>query len=319
MLKIQQKENRMKFYLAPLEGITTYVYRNAYHKYFRQMDKYFTPFIVPAIDKKFNTRELKELSKAHNEGLYVVPQLLTNNAEDFLKTAKDIVALGYDELNLNLGCPSGTVVAKRKGAGFLAYPDELDHFLEEIFAKADYKISIKTRIGKENPEEFYRLLEIYNKYPLEELIVHPRVRSDFYKNTPNWDMYRIAEEGSRAEICYNGDIFTKQDFENFKTAFPKTDCVMLGRGIIRNPALVDMLEGENTLKKEIVSGFHDMVYEEYQRISSGERNVLFKMKELWTYMGTNFEGSEKLLKKIKKTERLKEYESYVAALFDTLK
>ena len=113
----------MKFYLAPLEGITTYVYRNAYHKYFRPMDKYFTPFIVPHIDKKFNTRELKELSKEHNDGLYVVPQLLTNNAEDFQKTARDIIDLGYDELNLNLGCPSGTVVAKKKGSGFLAYPD----------------------------------------------------------------------------------------------------------------------------------------------------------------------------------------------------
>ena len=308
----------MKFYLAPLEGITTYVYRNAYHKYFRQMDKYFTPFIVPAVDKKFNTRELKELSREHNEGLYVVPQLLTNNAKDFLKTAQDIIELGYDELNLNLGCPSGTVVAKKKGSGFLAYPDELERFLDEIFSKADFKISIKTRIGKDNPDEFHRLLEIYKQYPLEELIVHPRVQKDYYKNTPNWDMYRLAYEQGIKGLCYNGDIFDKQGYDRFMTEFPDTECIMLGRGIIRNPALVEMLEGSEKFKKEALRGFHDMIYEEYQRISSGERNVLFKMKEFWTYLGTSFEGSEKLLKKIKKTEKLREYEVYVRALFDTL-
>jgi len=308
----------MKFYLAPLEGITTYVYRNAYHKYFRQMDKYFTPFIVPAIDKKFNTRELKELSKEHNEGLYVVPQLLTNNAEDFQKTARDIMELGYDELNLNLGCPSGTVVAKKKGSGFLAYPEELDCFLDKIFTKADCKISIKTRIGKSNPEEFYRLLEIYKKYPLEELIVHPRLQTDYYKNTPNWDMYRLAYEQEKDGLCYNGDIFTKQDYVKFLNEFPETECIMLGRGIIRNPALVEVLEGNEKSQKEALQGFHDMIYEEYRRISSGDRNVLFKMKEFWSYLGTSFEGAEKILKKIKKTEKLKDYEVYVSTMFDTL-
>lgn len=308
----------MKFYLAPLEGITTYVYRNAYHKYFRPMDKYFTPFIVPHIDKKFNTRELKELSKEHNDGLYVVPQLLTNNAEDFQKTARDIIDLGYDEINLNLGCPSGTVVAKKKGSGFLAYPEELDRFLDEIYSKAECKISIKTRIGKSDPEEFHRLLEIYKKYPLEELIIHPRVQTDYYKNTPNWEMYRLAYEQGKEDLCYNGDIFTKEDYEAFMSVFPETECIMLGRGIIRNPALVEVLEGNHSSKKEALMGFHDMIYDEYQRISSGDRNVLFKMKEFWCYLGTSFEGTEKIMKKIKKTEKLRDYEVYVKAMFDTL-
>jgi len=308
----------MKFYLAPLEGITTYVYRNAYHKYFRPMDKYFTPFIVPHIDKKFNARELRELSKEHNDGLYVVPQLLTNNAEDFQKTARDIMDLGYKELNLNLGCPSGTVVAKKKGAGFLAYPDELDRFLCEIYSKAECKISIKTRIGKSDPEEFHRLMEIYKQYPLEELIIHPRVQTDYYKNIPNWNMYRLAYESGTENLCYNGDIFTEQDFRSFMNEFPETECIMLGRGIIRNPALVDKIEGNNNSKKDALMGFHDMIYEEYQRISSGERNVLFKMKEFWCYLGTSFEGTEKIMKKIKKAERLKDYEVYVKAMFDTM-
>lgn len=302
----------MKYYLAPLEGVTTYVYRNAYHKYFRPMEKYFTPFIVPHKEKKFSTREKKELSPENNQGLFVVPQLLTNNSEDFIKTSKDICAFGYDEINLNLGCPSGTVVSKRKGSGFLAYPEELDRFLDEIFAKTECKISIKTRIGKESPDEFHRLLEIYNQYPLEELIIHPRVQTDFYKNTPNWEMYQIAYENSKNPICYNGDIFTKEDHERLLDVFPDTQTIMLGRGIIGNPALIS-----KPLSKELLLAFHNMIYEEYQEISSGDRNVLFKMKELWFYMAHLFADADKYMKKIKKSEKLKDYENVLQSLFES--
>ncbi len=299
----------MQYYLAPLEGITTYVYRNAYHKYFRKMDKYFTPFIVPHKDKKFNTRELKELSPEHNDGLYVVPQLLTNNAEDFLKTAKDIVQMGYDEINLNLGCPSKTVVTKKKGSGFLAYPEELDRFLDEIYEKADFKISVKTRIGKDSPDEFYELLKIYNKYPIEELTIHPRVQIDYYQNTPNLDMFKFAYEESKNPICYNGDIRKASDLLRLTQQFPDLKHVMIGRGIIHNPGLLTHID------KDALLSFHNMILDEYIKISSGERNVLFKMKELWFYMLTLFEDAEKVGKKIKKTERLKEYESIINMLF----
>ena len=247
----------MKYYLAPLEGITTYVNRKAYHKYFHHMDKYFTPFIVPHKDKRFNTRELKELSPEHNEGLHVVPQLLTNNAEDFLKTAVDIVAMGYKEINLNLGCPSKTVVTKRKGSGFLEYPDELDKFLYEIYEKANFRISIKTRIGKDSPDEFYRLLEIYNKYPIEELTIHPRIQTDYYKNTPNLDKYELAYKESENKLCYNGDIHSKETYEAFLERFPNTDAIMLGRGVIHNPGLVDAFADGKALSKDTLYAFHN--------------------------------------------------------------
>lgn len=301
----------MKYYLAPLEGITTYVYRNAYHKYFKQMDKYFTPFIVPHREKKFNAREMKELSLDHNKGLHVVPQLLTNHAADFLKTANDIAQMGYKEINLNLGCPSKTVVAKNKGSGFLAYPDELERFLDEIFQKANMKISIKTRIGKESPHEFYRLLNIYNKFPIEELIVHPRIQTDYYENSPNWDVFEVAYKESKAPICYNGDINFPADMVRLKTRFPELQTVMLGRGIITNPGMLTQLT------KERLYDFHQMILEEYIQISSGERNVLFKMKELWFYMIDVFENTQKLGKSIKKCERLKEYQSIIQTLFTT--
>lgn len=308
----------MRYYLAPLEGVTTYVFRNAYHTHFRPMDKYFTPFIVPHKEKKFSTREKKELSPEHNQGLFVVPQLLTNNAEDFLKTANDIVSeFGYKELNLNLGCPSGTVVAKRKGSGFLAYPDELDQFLYDVFSKADYDISIKTRIGKENPEEFERLLEIYNKYPLKELIIHPRVQTDFYRNIPNWEVFGNACQNSKHALCYNGDIFSVETYKKCCSNFPSVDTIMFGRGIIANPGLIDEIVFAKKMDKETLKAFHDMIYEEYQKISAGERNVLFKMKELWFYMAKLFVDCEKLMKKIKKSERLKDYEQVIQVLFET--
>ena len=309
----------MKYYLAPLEGVTTYVYRNAYHKYFYPMDKYFTPFIVPHREKKFSTREKKELSPENNQGLFVVPQLLTNNAEDFLKTANDIRQFGYEEINLNLGCPSGTVVAKRKGSGFLAYPEELEQFLDTIFSKADYSISIKTRIGKENPDEFYKLMEIYNKFPLKELIIHPRVQTDYYKNTPNKEMFRYAYENTKQSLCYNGDIFIIENYKEICNEFQNINAVMLGRGIISNPGLVkEIVTGKRMMKEELLA-FHDSIYEEYKQISSGDRNVLFKMKELWFYMAGLFENSEKLMKKIKKSEKLKDYDQVIKLLFDTCK
>lgn len=305
----------MKYYLAPLEGITTYVYRNAYHKYFYQMDKYFTPFIVPHKEKRFNTRELKELSPEHNQGLCVVPQLLTNNAEDFLKTANEIAAMGYEEINLNLGCPSKTVVTKKKGSGLLAFPEELNAFLEEIYEKAKFKISVKTRIGKESPEEFEKILEIYNQYPIEELTIHPRVQTDFYKNTPNLDVYEYAYQNGKNPLCYNGDIHSVNAYQAFSERFPNTEAIMLGRGIIHNPGLVSGIEEGKSLEKDTLYAFHNEILEEYIKISSGDRNVLFKMKELWFYMLPLFENADKLAKKIKKTERLSEYVAIVNTLF----
>ena len=201
----------MKYYLAPMEGLTTFVFRNAYHHYFHPMDKYFTPFIVPHILKDFDARERKELDPEHNRGKHVVPQILTNNSEDFIRTAKALQEMGYEEVNLNLGCPSKTVVSKGRGSGFLQEPKALNQFLKEVFAGLDMKVSIKTRLGMEFPVEFEELLEIYNQYPLEELIVHPRVQKDYYKNTPNMEMFALAAQQSKNPLCYNGDMFTMED------------------------------------------------------------------------------------------------------------
>ena len=310
----------MKYYLAPMEGLTTFVFRNAYHHYFHPMDKYFTPFIVPHILKDFDARERKELDPEHNSGKCVVPQILTNNSEDFIRTAKALQQMGYEEVNLNLGCPSKTVVSKRRGAGFLQEPKVLNQFLEEVFEGLDIKISVKTRLGMEFPVEFEELLEIYNRYPLEELIVHPRVQKDYYKNTPNMEMFALAVQKSKNSLCYNGDLFTREDISRFSDAFPQVGCVMLGRGILANPALVDEVEEERLPSKEVLCKFHREIYEGYQEICSGDRNTLFKMKEFWSYFIHMLpeDNQKKALKKIKKSEKLVVYDRVINEIFSML-
>ena len=306
----------MDFYYAPLEGITGYLYRNAHHSQFDQVTKYFSPFIFANQNDGIKGKDVKDILPENNPGIPLVPQLLTNNAKDFISTAKKFKSLGYEEINLNLGCPSGTVVSRHRGSGFLAKKAELDVFLEEIFSDAATKISIKTRIGKEAPEEFYELLEIYNKYPMEELIIHPRIQKDFYKNTPNLEVFRHAAKQSKDSICYNGDIFSTDDYTSFITDFPEVKKIMLGRGLISNPGLIREITEGIRLDKKSLRSFHDKVYADYKVILFGDRNVLFKMKEIWFYMVAQFTNNEKYWKKIKKANDCSEYDLAVARLFE---
>jgi tRNA-dihydrouridine synthase len=245
----------------------------------------------------------------------LIPQILTNKADDFINTAKKLNVLGYEEINLNLGCPSGTVVAKNRGSGFLAKREELDRFLEEIFQGNVADISIKTRLGKEQPEEFYELIQIFNKYPLKELIIHPRIQKDMYKNTPNHQVFQDALSLSKHHVCYNGDIFEEEDYHSFKEKFPTVDTIMIGRGLLKNPSLVSSIKGSVKIDINLLKEFHDMVYSGYKDAIQGDRNVLFKMKELWIYMSPMFSEHEKYLKKIKKSETIWDYEIAVASLF----
>ena len=193
----------MKIYLAPLEGITNYVYRKALFECFDGFDKYFIPFIRAKQNLNLSGREKKDLLPENNEGMYAVPQILTKKAEDFIRTVELLSEYGYQEVNLNLGCPSKTVVTKGCGAGFLDRPEELERFLDEIFAKCNIQISVKTRLGMEDASEFPELMKLYNKFPMKELIIHPRVQKDFYKNTPNLEMFAEAFAMSTNPVCYN--------------------------------------------------------------------------------------------------------------------
>lgn len=306
----------MKYYLAPIEGVTGFIYRNSYAKFFNHIDKYFTPFIVTNQGTSLKNKELRDVFPENNQGIHVVPQILTNNSEGFISVSRKLKQLGYTEVNLNLGCPSGTVVSKNRGSGFLAKREELDRFLEDIFKIEDMKISIKTRIGKDHPEEFYELIKIYNKYPLEELIIHPRTRQDFYGNQPNLEVFKDALTLSANPVCYNGDIFTVEDHNRLAKTFPDVDTMMLGRGILANPGLMKEIRDNTLMEKEVLKDFIDEVLYQYVELFQEERNALYRMKELWSYMAYIFSDSKKYAKKIKKAQSVKEYNEAVASLFE---
>lgn len=309
-------DKTVKYYMAPLESVTTWIYRQAHAKIYGRLDKYFIPFLEPHEKRDFKTRELQEILPEHNENIYAVPQILTNRSEGFIKLAKALKDWGYEEINLNLGCPSKTVVTKGKGSGFLAKPEELERFLTEIFdaLSGEVKISVKTRIGKEDPEEFPALLELFNKYPMEELIIHPRVQKDGYGNVPRLELYELAEKQSVNPLCYNGDLYTREQIRNFAERFPGTERLMFGRGFLRDPGL---LYNEGKDLKDIFEkfwAFHDLVYEGYQERNMGDRNVLFKMKELWSYQVYQFSEPERLFKTFKKVQDCNEYEQMIRNL-----
>lgn len=301
-----------------MEGVTNWIYRNAYHDCFYPMDKYFTPFITAKPNKRLSSKEIKEVSPETNGNLPVIPQILTNHAEDFIRTAhifRD--EYGHKEVNLNLGCPSGTVTAKGKGAGFLGEPDKLDRFLDEIFDGTDMEISIKTRVGTDYEEDWERLLDIYAKYPVKELIIHPRLLKDHYKGVPRYTLFQEAQEKLKIPLGYNGDIFSVEAYQETREKFPDADSFMYGRGVIARPYLLDEIMrtcGKSAENKQLRQ-FHDRIYQDYQEYLSGERNVLFRMKELWSYMAPGFTNYAKYLKKIKKSQHFGDYEAAVMSLF----
>ena len=298
----------MKYYFAPLEGITGFVLRNAYNEVFGGIDKFFTPFVAPNMGAKFSPKEKRDIDPANNKVENLVPQILANDVTVFSETAKALFNLGYKEINLNLGCPSGTVVSKNRGSGFLSLPDELDRFLDGIFTDIPYDISIKTRLGNDDLKVWPKLIEIYNKYPLKELIIHPRLRTDMYKASPRMDEFMYAVENSKHELCYNGDLFSYEDVEKVASDFPSVNSMMLGRGLLMHPGFIN-----NANSKETRKAFHNAVYEGYKAIIPDEKNLLVKMKELWFYLSKDFPDGDDRFKAIKKAKNLTEYRSLMVS------
>ena len=329
----------MKFYLAPLEGVTGYIFRNALEEYFPGTDRYFTPFIVPDQKHALRKRELRDVLPENNQVKELVPQILTSDPVRFVETAKALAEYGYEEVNLNLGCPSGTVVAGGRGAGMLADVEKLDCFLDQIFRDTDLRISVKTRIGIERPEEGYTLMKIYNQYPISEVIIHPRTRKEYYKGEPHLDVFSELLAMSQHPVCYNGNLFTVRDYEQLRARFPQVERVMIGRGVLADPGLMQRLKsfehaqktGEDSGRKENgmeqprseiyrtgkqeLRAFHDTIFRQYREIFDEDKNAIFHMKELWSYLVHSFEGSEPYAKKLRKTSSLNEYRCEVGNLF----
>lgn len=304
----------MRYYFAPMEGLTDSVYRRLHHQYFGGLHRYYMPFFSPTMHRTLSQKESRELPMADSVPFAAVPQVLTKSAEDFLWAVQVCQERGYDEVNLNIGCPSGTVVAKGKGAGMLRDPGTLDAFLQEIFDKSPLPISVKTRLGLEDPQEFPAILEILNHYPIRELTIHPRVRKQFYQGDVDMEMFRYAAQNSKNPLCYNGNIEDLEDIRRISAEFPDVQAVMIGRALIGDPGM--LLPSGTTVTA--LTQFHDALLEEYLELFGGSRNAMFRLKENWSYLLPRFRNSEKLGKRLRKTTDLAEYKGIVSEIFHTL-
>ena len=303
----------MLYYFAPMEGVTDSIYRSLHHKYFPGLDRYYTPFLSPGAGKKTTTKDSREIPAAQSLPFSVVPQVLTKSSEDFLFMAQKCADLGYQEINLNLGCPSGTVTAKGKGSGMLRDLAALDSFLYEIFSRTVLPVSIKTRIGFYDPEELPGILEIYNRYPIRELIVHPRVREDFYKEPIHRDAFSYALAHSKSPVCLNGNLCSLSQCETAAKEYPAVSALMLGRGLIGNPGM--LTPGGTTMPA--LRSFLEELLETYSQVFGSERNAMFRMKENWRYAIRMFENSDKLFKKLRKSTDIRDYRMITAEIFSS--
>ena len=320
---------QMRYYFAPLEGITGYVYRNVHHEFFPGTDCYYMPFVAPNYTKHFKSREKEDISPEHNAGIPVVPQILSNKADEALWAIEELSDRGYEEINLNLGCPMPTVARKKKGSGLLMFTDELDAYLDGVFSgvaarssdRAPVKISVKTRLGTDSTEEADALIRIYNKYPISELIIHPRSQKDLYRGVADRAAFLRVFQNSENPVVYNGDLKTPQDVLQISEECSRTvkplDAIMIGRGFLADPSLVRQCQGGSRISVQELSAFHDELYHRFTETLPGQAVVISHMKELWFYMGGLFPDGAKCLKEIRRANNRVQYEAAVRVLLST--
>lgn len=307
----------MNYYVAPMEGLTDRVWRQAHQKWFAfpgAPARYYAPFISPPENRVLIKKKMAELSPAANPGAPVIPQLLAKDGELAAWMIGELRKLGYTEVNLNFGCPSGTVTAKGKGSGLLADVPALERLLDGVFARSPLPVSIKTRIGYTRPDEFDRLLDVFARYPIHELIIHPRTRVEFYKGTPHREAFAKAHAALDRPLCYNGDLFCEEDCRELMRQFPNTRALMLGRGLIANPALAQSLGGGEALCKASLRTFHDRLLAAYQA-KYPAHVTLGRMREIAKHFVCCFDAPEKPRKAIRKTTRIEAYLDAIDRLF----
>lgn len=307
----------MELSFAPMEGVTYAAFRRSHARLFGCADKYYAPFIAPNGDGTYKTGNRRDVLPENNEGITLIPQILCNAAEPFLLVAKELEAMGYDEVNLNAGCPSGTVVAKHKGSGMLRDLESLERTLDEIFSRCPLKVSVKTRMGVHSTEEFAAIMEVYKKFPIKLLTVHARDRDGLYKSSPDVDGFAKHVVSSPFPVEYNGNIYTAKDAEEISTRFPDMEWLMIGRGAVADPALPRRIKGGKPLSEAELKAFHDELLEEYLLSGLDEHHAIPRMKELWSYFKFKFPGEDKNMKSIFKSKNMPDYKSAVSFLFSS--
>ncbi|MBN2793898.1 MAG: tRNA-dihydrouridine synthase family protein [Clostridia bacterium] len=307
----------MKLHLAPIQGITNKAYRNKFNELFQGIDIYYTPFIVTTEKLKNFDHHFKDILPK-DEAINLVPQLLSNSPHDFTAYAKKIKSLGYSEINWNIGCPFPIVVKKHRGSGLMPYPQWIKEILDEFFKENICDLSVKMRLGLNDVSEGLKLIELFNEYPIKTIIIHARTGIQQYEGKVSYDDFELLYGRSRHKIIYNGDIITKEDYDNFRTRFPNIDEIMLGRGALYNPFLPQQIKNPNdSIEKPLskLRALHDAVLEDYKVHMTNEIHLCHKMKEFWRYTGVFLDPSTLYIDKIHQTQNLQEYNYSVNEIF----
>jgi len=312
----------MIVYLAPIQGTTDRIYRNLFPVYFKGVDVAVAPFITGVRSIGTDHRLLQDLSPDQNTGIPTIPQIMGSTPDDFIRMANHLCDMGYGTVNWNLGCPFRMVVKKGRGAGMLCYPDRVEAFLEKVMPELKPKLSIKLRLGTKYPDDILQLIPIFNRFPLEELIIHPRTATQMYEGAVDLDMFEQCLHLSGHRVVYNGDIDSAEKLALLAGRFESIDRWMIGRGLLENPFLAEQIkystEKPYTERVGILRAFHDALFAEYAASLSGPGHLLNKMKEIWTYMGGFFEDGKKIQKKIRKMHHTDNYIDVVNRVFDEL-
>ncbi len=307
------------FYLAPIKGVTDALFRNVYHNHFPYFDGTIAPFINPQRFANFKDKYIADILPENNSGMPVVPQLIYNNAEDFIVLGKRLQDFGYAHINWNLGCPAPMVANKKRGSGFLPYTDKIIMMLEEIIHNLDAEISIKTRLGFKDSEDIARLLPLLEPLPIKEITIHPRIGKQLYRGSADLEAFATCRNLTHHNLVYNGDIRSASVFFALTQKFTDVHRWMIGRGALANPFLLAEIKGfslDETFRKETLKSFHDEIYGQLRDNLSGPGHLLSKMKQIWAYLIESFPEKKKLLKKIRKANAEKIYQKAIDEVFE---
>lgn len=304
----------MEIYLAPLQGLTDWIFRESFTQHIGKFDKTFTPFVRVQNGDFYRPSQCNDLLPEHNTFQKPIPQFLGNNADSFKRFEELCLEHNYDEVNINMGCPFPMVTGKRMGAGLLAHPVELVKLLEGIFVDTKLKISIKCRLGLENSTEFVSLIPIFNEFPLEEIILHPRVGKQQYKGEVDMEAFARYAPQLKHSVCYNGDILTVGDVKRIQSLVPQINKVMIGRGMLQNPFLLAEIKNQELTKSQkalMLRNFHLSIIDHCKQKYSGDLHMLKRLEELWEYQSEGFEDGHKIYKQVKKSKTLAQFETVV--------
>ena len=304
---------------SPLQGFTDFRFRNAQNKLFGGIDTFYSPYIRLNGKMIIKASYERDLLPENNLDLEVIPQVITNDADEFLFVAKYVRELGYKELNWNLGCPYPMVTKSGMGSGLISNPEKINHVLERAHAESDIIVSMKMRLGYENSEEILDVLPILDNYPIKNIAIHARIGKQLYKGGVHLDAFQQCVDNTKHKLYYNGDITSVAKFQEMQQRFPTIDHWMIGRGLISDPFLPSMIKN-NTVeypenKIELFNAFHDTLYAIYSESLSCSTHILLKMYHLWEYFSATFSNPHKVLKKIKKAQSIRNYEAAVAEIF----